>query len=226
MLRSTDQGWVDHYLRTGREAVALMQCSLASAGLRLRDVTQCLILPSGYGRVVRHLVREINPERITACDVDRQALRFCATEFGVRPLKSSHDLRHLLLPTSYDLVFIGSLLTHLPPRTCLTLLDKVAAALRPSGHLVFTTQGETCLEHLAWYGEEFVRTEETFREQVWEAGVAFVPYRRRRAYGITIHTRRYIEREMASRPRGLRLLAYRERGWDAHQDVWFYNACS
>jgi hypothetical protein len=54
-------------------------------------------------------------------------------------------------------------------------------------------------------------------------GVWFVPYPRRRDYGITIHARRWIEMTMAARFAGrLRLVRHCERGWDAHQDVWSY----
>src|SRR5690242_7792487 len=63
----------DHYLRTGREGVSLIRWSLELAGLTFEDVNSCLILPSGYGRVIRHLVTEIAPSKITASDIEEQA---------------------------------------------------------------------------------------------------------------------------------------------------------
>ena len=95
--------------------------------------------------------------------------------------------------------------------------------LRPGGVLTFTTQGESCLAHLDWYGPAFVAAEGEFRRALGADGVAFVPYRRRRTYGITLHTQRYVEQVMSERfAPGLVLLRFKERGWNAHQDVWSY----
>ncbi|MCI0464995.1 MAG: class I SAM-dependent methyltransferase, partial [Gemmataceae bacterium] len=44
------------------------------------DVQACLDLPSGYGRVTRLLAATIPAPRITAADVDREAVRFCRRE--------------------------------------------------------------------------------------------------------------------------------------------------
>jgi hypothetical protein len=214
----------EHYLQTGREGVALIRWSLESAGRSLGDLKSCLLLPCGYGRVLRHLAASMNPQRITASDIDRQAVRFCAGEFGVAGLRSRRDFRHWVLPTRYDMIFVGSLLTHLPESVCLDLLELLAGALSPAGHLVFTTQGESCLDHLGWYGPSFLKAEGTFRRLVRESGVAFVPYPGHTNYGITIHAREYVDATIARRFGDLRLLGYKERGWDNHQDVWSYVA--
>jgi SAM-dependent methyltransferase len=222
MLGSLDSRSVDHYLRTGREAVSLLEWAVALAGHTLADMQRCLLLPSGYGRVLRHLVTRLDATRITVCDIDPQAVRFCANEFGVTPLRSTRDLKQLVFPVSYDLIFIGSLLTHLPPEGCGDLLESVSHALQPHGHLIFTTQGESCLSHLEWYGTEFARAADDLTAQVRRSGVGFLPYRRYQSYGITIHARTYVERFMTARLTNLRLLGYKDRGWDAHQDVWSY----
>jgi hypothetical protein len=104
------------------------------------------------------------------------------------------------------------------------LLERLHGAVRPGGCLVFTTQGETCLSHLDWYGKDFGDGEAWYRREVERSGVAFRPYPRRHRYGITIHSRSYIEQVMEARYAGLELVGFRERGWDAHQDVWAYAA--
>ena len=221
MLRSDAPDHVRHYLTDGLSAIANIEASLRAAESDFADVRAYLDLPSGYGRVLRHLVRRIPPARVTACDVDPQAIRFCRVEFGVRALRSRRDLRQLRLPATYDLVFVGSLLTHLDPADAVVLLDLLAAGLTPGGQLIFTTQGASCLEHLDWYGAYFAGASATYRARVGRDGVCFLPYPRRSAYGITIHAREYVETLLARRyaPR-LRLVRFAERGWDAHQDVW------
>jgi len=68
-------------------------------------------------------------------------------------------------------------------RTRIALLDALVGVLRPGGLLVFTTQGESCLAHLDWYGLEFVAAAAEFRRALAQDGVGFVPYRHQRAYG-------------------------------------------
>jgi hypothetical protein len=99
--------------------------------------------------VTRFLIEHVPPSCVTACDLDPQAVRFCAAEFGVKALHSKRNLGDVQFPEPYDLIFVGSLLTHLPDDACLTALQALAQALCANGLLVFTTQGESCLGHLA-----------------------------------------------------------------------------
>jgi len=223
MLRSEAPEDVRHYFNTGPLAVAEIDDALRLAGRRFDDITSCLLLPSGYGRVARTLRTRMPASRITAADVDRQAVRFCVREFGLKGLVVPSDPRRARFPDNYDLIFVGSLLTHLPAATGLALLDVLVGVLCPAGLLMFTTQGESCLAHLDWYGPEFVAAETEFRRALAENGVGFVPYRRWAVYGITLHARRYVERVMSERfAPGIVLLRFKERGWTAHQDVWSY----
>lgn len=212
-----------HYVEDAQSAIANIEESLHVVGRTFRDVASCLDLPCGYGRVTRFLCEKVASIHITACDIDPQAIRFCAREFQVKALLSRRDIRAVPFPDRYDLIFVGSLLTHLPEVDCLHTLDALVDVLAPGGVLVFSTQGESCLRHLEWYGAEFVAAAERFRRDVAHRGVCFVPYRRRKDYGITIHAQRYIEGVMAQRYRGtLRFGRFKERGWDGHQDVWSY----
>src|SRR4029077_15565352 len=110
--------------------------------------------------------------------------------------------------------------------------EVLVRVLRPRGVLVFTTQGESCLPHLSWYGPEFAAAESVYRETVPRQGVCFPPYRRKRlpsaqcptdsTYGITIHARRYVEECVSRIGPTLTLRRFAERGWEEHQDVWAY----
>ncbi len=226
MLRS--EGDAQWYVDGGRSAVHNIAESLCAAGRTFTDIGTCLDMACGYGRVTRHLIREIMPYKITACDADHQAVRFCAREFGVRPLLCDRDPRLLLFPDSYDLIWVGSLLTHLAGAAGVELLGVLAAALTPRGVLVFTTQGDSCLRHLDWYGPEFVAAEEAYHQGLVREGVWFAPYRRKRVasaqsptdgtYGITLHTERYINAVLSRL--GLALVRFGEREMERHQDVW------
>jgi SAM-dependent methyltransferase len=223
MLESEAPEHVAHYLSDALSAIENIEASLAAAGRSWHEIASCLDLPSGYGRVTRHLVRRIDRSRVTACDIDPQAVRFCAAEFGVEALRSRSDLRQVSFPRSYDLIFVGSLLTHLTPDEGLRMLEALVPLLNPEGQLIFTTQGASCLEHLSWYGEHFAAAEASFRQQIGESGTAYVPYPGQPAYGITLHASDKLAGDITARLGDrVSLLRFAERGWDRHQDVWTY----
>jgi trans-aconitate methyltransferase len=225
MLRNDSPEAIRHYLSAGTEAIELMELICGKAGRQLGDIRSFLDFPCGYGRVTRHAIARIPPACITAADVDSQAVRFCAAEFRVKPLVTPRDVRDISLPERYDLVFVGSLLTHLPVEDGIALLRILGNCLHAEGVLIFTTQGETCLEHLQWYGTEFVAAEATYRRLLKEQGACFTPYRRYATYGITLHAQRYLER-IVSDIFGSRLesIQFSERGWNGHQDLWSFRS--
>jgi SAM-dependent methyltransferase len=223
MLRSDAPEHLRHYLEDARSAMLNIEESLSRLERTFDDVQACLDFGSGYGRVTRHLVARIPAARVTVCDVDPKALRFRAAEFGVKAVRSSRDVDLLRLSERYDLVFVGSVLTHVPPRAGLALLAVLVGALERRGVLIFSTQGESCLDHLDWYGPSFARAEGVYRHEIERVGVCFLPYPGRIDYGVSIHARWFVEKAMSDHWHDvLRPLRFKERGWDAHQDVWSY----
>jgi SAM-dependent methyltransferase len=225
MLRSEAPEHLAHYVSDARSAMENLDASLAEVGRTWDDVTACLDLPSGYGRVTRFLAERLGPERVWACDVDPQGVRFCVEELGVAGVVAGRDPARTRFPRSYDLAFVGSLLTHLTEDATIAVLRSIVATLSRDGLLVVTTQAESCLDHLDWYGDSFARQVEWYRAEVARVGYAFQPYPGRRDYGVAIHGRAYVERLMTSLFAGrLRCVRFAERGWDRHQDVWTYQA--
>ena len=77
-------------------------------------MSEILDLPCGHGRVMRWLRATFPKASLTACDIDGDGVSFCAETFGARPALSSTDPEDLVLGT-FDLIWCGSLLTHLRP---------------------------------------------------------------------------------------------------------------
>lgn len=221
MFTSDEPRHVRHYVEDGLSAVDNIEASLAAAGRSFSDVTSCLDFPSGYGRVIRHLVNRIPPSRISASDIDYEGARFCQAEFGVRTLRSHLDPQRIPFER-YDLIFVGSLLTHLPASMGFQVLDALRKTLYDGGLLIFTTQGESCLGHLDWYGPRFAAAEAQYVAGLKQFGSWHLPYGEG-SYGVTLHSVPYL-REMMSHTHGdaLRCIRFSERGWDKHQDVWTY----
>lgn len=204
-----------HYARVGRSAITAIERALAAGERSFADVQSCLDLPCGYGRVLRLLAQEIAPERITAADVNRQAIRFCATQFGVTPLRSTPNLDRVRLGR-HDLIWCGSLLTHLDETRVGELLRSFAAALLPGGLAIVTIHAEPPSPS-AQFGERRDEIARALREH----GHFHVAYDSALFdYGHAWHTPEHICRAFAAAAGdGVRLVSHHRRGWDEHQDV-------
>ena len=72
-----------------------------------------LDFPCGHGRVLRYLRAEFPQAEITACDLLRDGVDFCAANFGAIPVYSDPDPSRIGLPRdAFDLIWVGSLFTH------------------------------------------------------------------------------------------------------------------
>jgi SAM-dependent methyltransferase len=182
------------------------------------DPRRILDLPCGHGRVLRMLAAVFPDAALTAADLDRGGVDFCARRFGATPVYAPADPRELALPAaSFDLIWCGSLITHLDEAATLALLEALAAALAPGGRLLVTTHGDWVAERLA-AGEATYELDEAGVERVLDGyratGFGYADYPSSPGYGVTVTSAAWL-REHSPLP----VVHFAERGWDAHQDV-------
>ncbi|HEX4363789.1 MAG TPA: class I SAM-dependent methyltransferase [Solirubrobacteraceae bacterium] len=203
-----------HYARVGASAVAAIERALSEADRAFGDVRSCLDMPCGYGRVLRRLAQEISPERITACDINRRAIRFCAREFGVTPLRSTPSLDCMRLGR-HDLIWCGSLVTHLDEWRVAQLLRSFCEALEPGGLAIVTIHAEPPASG------EFAPLRDEIGAALEQRGEFHVAYENALFdYGHAWHTPEYLSDAVSTASAGhLRLVSHQPRGWDDHQDV-------
>ncbi len=222
MLQDDTPEGIRLYLRAASSAVDNLAAALDRAGKTFDDVVSCLDFGCGYGRVLRLLRQRIPPQRITGCDVDPRGVGFCAAEFGVRPLLSRWRPAEIRLG-SYDLVWSGSVFTHLEAAAGDALFAGLAESLLPGGLLVFSIHGQYSLDGLEhFYGGAWAGEAGEIRREVAERGVSFRPYdasfgRFPIPYGMTWHAREHFEEQAAER--SLEPILWQPRGWDLHHDV-------
>ena len=99
-----------------------------------------LDLPCGGGRVTRHL-RVFFPEsKIFVSELNSQLQDFAADRFDTIAFAAARDFA---TPSErkFDLIFVGSLLTHLDENKFRRALDWFLDALAPDGLLIATTHG-------------------------------------------------------------------------------------
>lgn len=121
---------------------------LAEAGQPWDQMGAFIDFGCGYGRVTRWLPSVLPKSAITACDVNREAVRWCEKEFGVNGLTVKGDLSATQLG-HYDGLFACSVLTHLSSRRVQEFLHLVPRILNPGGVAVFTGKSEQTAQNVS-----------------------------------------------------------------------------
>ncbi|MDB5249648.1 MAG: tam 2 [Segetibacter sp.] len=134
------------YLGIGLSALKYIEIAIAE--MNVKPIQKILDLPCGYGRVLRILTRRFPDCQFTACDTEREAVDFCSKEFGAKPLYSQTNLKEFNVGEQYDLIWCGSLATHLDKEGTIELLRFFNRHLASGGLLVFTMHGQFSLGKL------------------------------------------------------------------------------
>lgn len=210
-----------HYISVGQSAMENIEHALRLANKTFQDVRSCLDFPCGYGRITRVLQAGLSEAAdLDVCDVVPEAIGFCAQEFGATPILSQEDISQITFPKNYDLIWIGSLLTHLDKKSFVDTLKLASDNLEEEGILVFSTHGSYSLEILDSYGIQNLNRKNV-EQHLKESGFYFAPYSGENSYGISLNTEGFVRSLLEEiSPHQLKLLFLKQRGWDNHQDVF------
>ena len=206
------------YFQIGESGV---ECVLN--GLRgswLGGVNRILDLPCGHGRVARHLRAAFPAAELVCCDLDTEAVDFCVEHLGATGLYSKPELSQVDLPTDIDVVWVGSLFTHVDAERTTRWMKKLAEHLSPHGIIVATFHG---LWSLSDHARRPLINDLSWRAifaQFLERGYGYAPYTEYDLgdYGISISDPSWIMK-MATGIPGVRVVSYVERGWANNHDV-------
>ena len=105
-------------------------------------IGRMLEFPCGHGRLTRFLVDAMPRERVWVSDFDTQAVDFERSCFGVNGFVSSRNPADIDCDERFDLIFVVSLLSHVPRHAFKAMLDKLLSMLTPGGILAFTVHDE------------------------------------------------------------------------------------
>ena len=225
-ISPTDTMNDEHYLSAGRSAVDCILKALSATSIT--SVNRVLDLPCGHGRVLRHLVALFPDAQIDASDLEKDGVAFCEKTFGVRGIVSDPDLTKAPLRGGYDLIWVGSLFTHLRRDITQRWLAHLASLLSDKGIVIATTHGRWC-EHIY----ETVRyiSEDKWMKIVSEcraSGYGYASYSRQEShhfmdhdYGVSMALPSATINDIENIS-GVRIYGYMERGWGDHQDVVVY----
>ncbi|MCX6245740.1 MAG: class I SAM-dependent methyltransferase [Bacteroidetes bacterium] len=134
------------YFLSGIGMLQEFQEILRKTGTSLENTKTFLEFACGYGRFTRHLVRCLDPGKITVSDVYKDAVDFQEQTFGVNGFYSDVNPEKVIIPGTYEIIFVASLFSHLPVKTWRPWLNKLYNSLTDNGILIFSTHGPSCME--------------------------------------------------------------------------------
>lgn len=212
-----------HYFNAGEKALRNIIKALENLNTKSLNVKKILDLPSGYGRVLRWLAACFPEAHITACDTNVKAVDFASQEFNAAGIYSQYDLTEIMLPSNdYDLIWCGSLFTHLDAARWIQLLNLFYDNLARNGILVFTTHGRLA-EPLMRQQNPIFGLEETVMKSIMSSydheGFGYANYDDQYpVYGISISSPSWVSLQIERFP-DLRISYVLEGGW-GYQDVY------
>jgi SAM-dependent methyltransferase len=217
----------EHYFEVAQSALECARLALIAAG---KDEVQSILdLPCGHGRVLRKLKAAFPEAALTACDLERDGVDFCAEVFGATPVYSEEDPAHVQIASPFDLIWCGSLFTHLDDERWRHWLDRFHSLLSVGGVLVFTAHGRHTVAAMrepdvvldpAGLPREYGVTNADIAAILngyEREGFGFAPYEEAERFGISASSPSWVMRELGASH--FRVVTYVESGWDSHQDV-------
>jgi len=199
---------IREYLADGWRTLAELMVLLESLDRPLARSRSFLEFASGFGRFTRHLARVL-PGRLACSDVQPGSMEFAHEQFGVECFSSGTQPEALRIPGQYEVVFVLSMFTHLPPHRWQAWLRALFALVAPGGALVFTVHNEA---HGRAQGVSYGGDGTHFIASSESSSLASD------TYGTTFTTRAFVESEVASALPG-RVMHHREIAFWAGQDA-------
>jgi SAM-dependent methyltransferase len=209
----------DSYFRVGLEAAILVSQLVSSPRMESTDAS-ILVFPCGHGRETRFLKALYPRARIFAGDLDEDGINFCSTVLGCLPIQSNEDFSLVELPMNCDVIWVGSLVTHLSEGRTKELIELLLKSLAKGASLIFSSHGEYVADKLRNgpnYGIDEEGTMTLLRD--FEArGYGYCDYSKNSNYGISIISENWFF-DLASELKIDCNLEFFPTHWDNHHDI-------
>jgi SAM-dependent methyltransferase len=200
-----------HYISVGLSALKIFEYAITEGFTPASGLKSILDLPCGHGRVARILKSRFPDANLTVCDIDRDGVDFCVNRLEARGVYSCADFDKLDLGGLFDLIWVGSLITHLIPSDTVKLMRCMERFLSHDGLLIVSSNGKTIADR----HEPSNPTLAQYNLTGYGANVdAYL-----KGYDGSIISRHWLEGFFAGQPLGI--IAYLEHEWDYNQDILF-----
>lgn len=131
------------YLESGKHIWRSLRRVLEWHFGQLDRIESLLDFAAGYGRVTRHMARDLGPERVWISEIDPGAVEFQTTTLGVNGILSTTDPETFQPGREFSCLLVSSLFTHLPDARFRQWLDRLLSLVREGGLLAFSVHDMT-----------------------------------------------------------------------------------
>lgn len=215
------QGGDENYFFHGKSALNLIDSALRLLYRNKSDIRSILDFPCGHGRVLRGLRSYFQESDIYACDLDLRGIKFCSLTLGAIGVHSNENLDNVKFNTKFDLIWCGSLLTHINSDKWPKFFRFFDRILHEQGILIFTYAGSFVKELVTHGDHGFIDDIEAKRalHDYDQNGFGFMQYNTHNyEYGRTICSSLWVRTFLGNYP-NYRTVLHFERGWGARQDA-------
>ncbi|GAJ95775.1 class I SAM-dependent methyltransferase [Rhizobium rhizogenes] len=220
-ISSSDQmfdGSDERYFSVGASALEAIRQIVGGS-----SVSSILDIPCGHGRVARHMRNEWPSADMFVSDLNKDGMDFCARTFDAVSLPSSEDFDKVDFGRKFELIWVGSLITHLSAEDTRKFFRFLERHLSPDGIAVVTSHGELVggrlKEKSGWMYGLPTEDQAAIYAEAEESGYGYRRYPGWKVeYGISLSTREWLV--AAAKDAGLIMTQYLPSAWDNHQDVF------
>jgi len=202
------------FLDAGRRTADDIHAACAKAGYELQGAFRALDFGCGCGRLLIEAVRRWPQARWVGSDVDPKGVRWCAENLpGVTSIVNEHAPPLPFEDGEFDLVWCGSVFSHLDEARQDAWLAELLRAIKPGGHLLASVHGPSSFEGL--------KLPERVIERIRKDGFLFLRTGFDEGvhpdwYQTAYHTPEYIEKHWGAYGR---IAAYIPQGLNGYQDI-------
>jgi len=180
----------------------------------IQKVDSFLDFASGFGRVTRFLVRDLDPTRICVAEIQQAAVEFQRTYFGVDGLVSPPDALDFE-PNRSRFVMATSFFSHVPSSSFRAWVKRLVECVEPGGVLAFSTNDVAQLGPRAEASD----------------GIFFLPESEtdrldKTAYGTTYVSESYVRETIRAAGYGTWSVSRFPRGLGGLQDLYLVSAAA
>lgn len=208
---------LDDYETVGESAMKVIASTLAIAPKEA--IWRILDFGCGHGRVARHMRAMFPTAEMWFSDIDPSCTEFCANTFTGTAVPSYEDLDRTELPSGMDLVWVGSVFTHIDYARMQTLFDKLYGSLGIGGILIATFRGHRTYE-IAKQKPDQAKLYAKMLEDYEKDGIGYQSYGRQELgdWGLSLSSIEKVVGLGRKHPKA-RLVGYSEAGWANIHDV-------
>ena len=208
MPRVTEEEALSWYFKSGIMSLQSIEKILLAGEKPFPSINSFLDFGCGYGRVTRFLIQEMDADKIWVGDIYKEAVDFQKKYFNVNGFCSHTEPSKVEFPRRFEVIYAGSLFSHLPRDRFEEWLVALYNVLEEDGILIFSTHGEVvCPSEIEIDPSGFTYFKDSESSSLTTE-----------EYGLTYVTRDWAER-LAGRL-GINNLYFLEKELCEHQDIY------